>query len=547
MKIGYGTPLFLMFYAAVTPILGGCGNQPALNPTPEKLAEEVAAILDTVLSAEIQPNKRPNVLWIVLDACRAKQLSCYGYERPTTPIIDEIARQGTRFARHYAQSYCTYYSVPSYLTGRYFVAPCLEEGDVNYPPAQLMPEDRLLPERFRENGYFTWCVTGHPLFSRRARIAKAFEKFDVLTPARPHVNKVTFEQLNEHIRETSGPLREPYFLYVHAMDTHFPHVVLPPFDRWVPRNKAETVVTGKGEEAARFFDRPLTSNEYQTLLGVYDGDLAYADYQIGILLKTLHDSKALDNTIIIISSDHGELLGEGKMIGHPSQPPDELLHVPCVMAGPGLNRGAVITSLTENTDLAPTLAALCRLNENHADFEGFSLTGLLRGSADLHLRPYALSSLKLRFGHYAIHTGEALYVFSEFMHSFARVSYTSKPEGSPPEWTLTPAAADEPLIALLSGIRNRHLCYLTRPADCQYITLSPENIDAGCRSRITSIGGAYPGQNEQPKNSWLLINDNLWCSSPDLEPLRLRIPWNPRQSATVHARFLYGPTWAPPR
>jgi len=295
------------------------------------------------------------------------------------------------------------------------------------------------------------------------------------------------------------------------------------------------------------FDRPLTSNEYQTLLGVYDGDLAYADYQIGILLKTLHESKALDNTIIIISSDHGELLGEGRMVGHPSQPAEELLHVPCVMAGPGLNRGAVITSLTENTDLAPTLAALCRLNENHADFEGFSLTGLLRGSTDLHQRPYALSSLKLRFGHYAIHTGNALYVLNESTHTLAKVSETSRPEGSPPEWTFTPVAADEPLRTFLNRVRSLHLRYLTRPADCQYITLSLENIDAGCRSRVTSIGGAYPGQNEQPKNSWLLINDNLWCSSPALEPLRLRIPWNHRQSATVHALYLYGTIGVPPR
>lgn len=538
--INRGNMALILLAGVTAPFwLTGCAHPSDSAPSIDKAKQQVSAILDRTLSRESIEDRPPNVLWIVLDACRARQLSCYGYDRPVTPIMDEIARHGTRFARHYAQACFTSLSVPTFLTGRYFVPPCLEE-DVVYPPAPFLSEEKLLPQRFRENGYFTWCVTGHPMFSYRTPVAAAFEQFDQLTPARMHVDKVTFEEINEHIQKNLVALRKPYFLYVHAMDTHFPHVVFPPFDRWMPRAAARTVLTESGNEASPVFDRPLTSGEYATLLGAYDGDLAYADYQIARLLVMLHEAGHLNNTIIVISSDHGELLGEARHIGHFSLQLDELLHVPCIIAGPGLQQGQVVTDLTENIDLAPTLAALCRLKVNMDAFEGFSLADRLAGASTPIPRPFAAACVTFLQGLFAFRSKEMLFAYDDTVRTLESVALApASPDGSPPEMIRTPVSAEAELLSRLTDMRNRKLRYLSRPSPNHYVNVDALTLSAQAQQNtVIYVEGALPGNAERNLNSWMVINNTLWCPpDPEIPPLTVRMPWMPRQQATVHARL----------
>ena len=96
--------------AAVITFLCGCGDPPSLPP----------AIADPAPTAIIAPPRRPNVIWILLDAARAQNFSVYGYDRPTSPNLEKLAARGAVFERAYSQASYTIASVPSYMTGRYF-------------------------------------------------------------------------------------------------------------------------------------------------------------------------------------------------------------------------------------------------------------------------------------------------------------------------------------------------------------------------------------------------------------------------------------------
>ena len=330
-------------------------------------------------------NARPNVIWITLDAARGDHFSVFGYERKTTPHMDALAEDGVGFAMNIAQSPNTVYSVPSYMTGCYVPTPSF--GFITWEATwRETPEnERLAQEVFSENGYYTHIVTPHPQIFRDTRFFQAFDSGDYVGMRNEKRGYAEFELLNEKVFQfIEAHESSPFFLYIHALDTHLPHLLSPPYDKWV------------SEGASRFSDdypRPFSPERRADFVGLYDGDLHYSDAQIGTLTAFLREQGLLENTIIVINADHGDLLAEdNKTISHPNLAARELVHVPLIMRGPGLPEGKLVTSFTENVDVLPTLVDLLNF-ETEAAFDGRNLMPLLRGELGAE-RDYAISLLR---------------------------------------------------------------------------------------------------------------------------------------------------------
>ena len=307
---------------------------------------------------------RPNLIWILLDAARAENLSVCGYSRPTTPALERLAKNGVVFLKNYSQATMTHRSVGSYMSGRYIPATQLWRGAENQVSLAAPPGECFFPQIAHLNGYRThWVVTNFGVHVR-----SIFDSGTYLASNKPNTGFAELDQVVDYsmswISEHKG---EPFFLYLHTIDTHFPHIPKPGFDQWLP------------QEVPNFDVPPIDDKKREYLRGLYDDSLLFADTQIGRLIGLLSDQGLMDSTMIVVSSDHGELLGEdGKRVGHFMDSPDELVHVPLIMAGPGLPKNVRVDSFTENVDIVPTLVELLGLDPGGAVFDGKSLMPLLR-------------------------------------------------------------------------------------------------------------------------------------------------------------------------
>lgn len=342
----------------------------------------VAALFAASLSAPA-----PNVVWVVLDACRADHLSPYGYVRDTTPYLNALAEEGVTFLDNYSQAGYTVHSLPSYMTGRYFPVQCLSFLSPFETWRTPPPEEQLAPEIFRANGYATGLISACPWIAPSGRLSQAFDHANSLSPdesqAYAPLNALTAATL-----EWLATLEKdkPFFLYLHAMDTHFPHQLRAGFDTWVPGDPRPDAAEGAASAA------PFDTVDKVQLSGLYDGSLRYADLLLRNLLSSLYFRGQLDNTIVIVGADHGDVLGEdGVTIQHPPNvTTDEVYHVPLIVRGPGIRQGARIAAMTENVDILPTLVDFLGLKTG-AGMDGKSLAAALREDAPVPEHDFSLA------------------------------------------------------------------------------------------------------------------------------------------------------------
>jgi arylsulfatase len=319
----------------------------------------------------------PNVVWVVLDACRADRLSPYGYERDTTPFLNRFAAEGAVFLDHRSQAGYTVHSLPSYMTGKLFPAQCLSF----LSPFELWRTapagEQLAPEIFRANGYATAVVSACPWIAPGGRLTEAFDHAACVPPGGGQV----YAPLNSLTEAAMAWLKTvedaPFFLYVHAMDTHFPHRLRAGFDTWVPGEPRPGLTEGNASAA------PFDAMDQVQLSGLYDGSLHYADLLLRNLFSALHFRGHLENTIVVVGADHGDVLGEdGYTLQHPPHvTADEVYHVPLIVRGPGVKAGVRHADQTANLDILPTLIDLVGL-ETEAVMEGRSLAPVLQGEGD---------------------------------------------------------------------------------------------------------------------------------------------------------------------
>jgi arylsulfatase A-like enzyme len=352
--------------------------------------------------------RRPNVLLISLDTVRADHLALYGYRRDTTPNLARLVAAGAAvYPRAIAASNHTLASHASLLTGltvahhgAHFAAPPGRD-----PVAVGLPEGvPTLAERLAGQGYSTAAVVTNTLFLHAGfGFARGFSIFECREPASPFgpakpyllrrlarrlaigfgwpasserrfvsADTVTHRALS--ILEAAHRAGRPWFVFLNYMDAHVPYEPPPPYDaRFAGRdpafswNRYPAILDAVMLRRAR----QISESDRRHLESQYDGAIAFEDAQVGRLCDGLRALGAFDDTLIIVTSDHGEAFGEHGAVGHGVTVYDVEVHVPLVIKYPGRLARASHLGPVAAVDIVPTVLEVVGAPE--APLDGRSL------------------------------------------------------------------------------------------------------------------------------------------------------------------------------
>ncbi len=329
--------------------------------------------------AVINPTRRPiensiNIILYVIDTLRADRLSLYGHDRPTSPRMDELARSALVFTNAYSTASHTLPSTSALFAS---AMPSPMGGVL----AADGPAVTTLAESFRKAGYRTGALQTNLVVVGDQGYDRGFETYTTLRAEPDPQSKFPVSQqlvdaqtLDAEIqRWLDASDREPFFLYVQSMDAHFPYDAPPPFSEMfvdaehveLPDNDFVRGLTPERRAEVQSFADQWNPQRY-------DGCVAYADHWIGRLIDSLAERPAARRTAVIITSDHGEPLGDRDEFRHGHTLYEELVRVPLLIVLPWADEPAEIDEIVSQVDLAPTLLDLAGI-EIPDEFSGRSL------------------------------------------------------------------------------------------------------------------------------------------------------------------------------
>ena len=284
----------------------------------------------TALRAAAQPPKKPpaSVILITIDTLRADHLGCYGYRQIKTPNIDALAEDGIRIERAFTAVPVTLPSHTAIMTGTY---PMLS-GMHDFSGNKLSPQQPTLASILKQAGYTTGAVIGSAVLDSRFGLNQGFDFYY------DHFDFSRLDEKNLDEMERPGNVvadqtldwlsknwQSKFFLWMHLYDPHYPYTPPAPYSR-------------------DYAGRP------------YDGEIAFADEQVGRLIHFLKEKKLYENSIIVLSGDHGESLGEHGEKTHGFFIYNATMHVPLIIHLPGKAAGT-LNAPVSLVDLMPTILA----------------------------------------------------------------------------------------------------------------------------------------------------------------------------------------------
>jgi arylsulfatase len=322
-----------------------------------------------------RPPERPNVLLITIDTLRADRLSVAGYPRPTTPNLDRLAAEGLRFTHAETPRAKTTPAIATIFTGLY----PHDHGvrDLLVPIEKKTP---LLSESLQRAGYATGAIVGnYVLEDRFSGFARGFDAWCEDLPDKDGVPPDDVPQRRARsmtdgalaalglatAKPDAGPARsmvregEPWFLWLHYMDPH--GLYDPPAEhRIFHRETPDPIPPGAGSVAEYNVPPGCRTSDGRVdaalVRDLYDGEVHYVDAEIGRLLDALRAKGLLENTLVVVTADHGEEMLEHGDLSHARTLFDEILRVPLLLRIPGV-APRTIDAPVELIELAPTLLA----------------------------------------------------------------------------------------------------------------------------------------------------------------------------------------------
>ena len=310
-----------------------------------------------------------NVLLVSIDTLRADRLGCYGYARDTSPALDRFARErAVRFANAIAESPWT---LPSHITLLSGLHP-LRHG-VRLPAQAPSHEFELLAETLARAGRYTFAITDGGWLTERRGFDRGFESFHALDQD----FEETVERALEYVRHRTT--KGPWFAFLHTYDVHCPYDPPEPYAGMFRSEASEPIEVAGRCGNPDFNALELTAGQTSFLSDRYDDDIRRTDDALGKLLAGLDELDLWSSTIVIVTSDHGEEFGERGRIGHEQTLQREVLHIPLLVAAPGIGARTVETAVGL-ADVVPTVLELAGLAPAR-ELDGRSLVPLLRGGA----------------------------------------------------------------------------------------------------------------------------------------------------------------------
>ena len=331
----------------------------------------------------------PNVLLLSIDTLRADRLGCYGYTRGTSPHLDRLVAEGTLFEWAYSSAPWT---LPSYASLFTSLLPADHRAGVvserearfgtdDVAPKKttelLRPDVGTLAEAARSAGWRTAGFYCNPYIGASAGVDRGFDRWVRYQSGA----KAGVDLAQAWIADNA---KQPWLAFVHLIDPHMPYAPPAPYDERFAGTKVEDLPAWPPSLGA--LRAQADENLRRLCSDLYDGEIAYADAQLGRLLEALRVSGELDNTVVILHSDHGEEFWEHGGCDHGHALHEELLRVPFAIVWPGRVPAQRIATRVRTLDLYPTLAELLGWQAPHALADGVSLVPLLQGSASAHDR-----------------------------------------------------------------------------------------------------------------------------------------------------------------
>lgn len=325
----------------------------------------------------------PNIIVLLLDTARAQNFSGYGHPRLTSPHIDAIATEGVLYEQTIAPGCWSLPSQVALLTGMFPSKHGAHELHLSY--AHRYP---MLPEVLQEAGYHTLGVSTNSWMSDEFGVTHGFERYLKLWQYRHtmpapsgattsgmgtwidqrlqrwywrHVfsRRNRAQHVNQHIRTLLAQTPEPFFLYAIYWDPHLPYAAQDQHaSRWLPSGMTLSQGRRVNRDPLRYMtgQTPMSEEDFAVLRAFYDGALASLDAEIGTLVSWLRQREILDHTMLIITSDHGENIGDHGLMSHAYSLHDTLIHVPLVVRYPELfPPGQRVAQQVQLTDLFPTV------------------------------------------------------------------------------------------------------------------------------------------------------------------------------------------------
>ncbi|MCZ6872385.1 MAG: sulfatase [bacterium] len=359
-------------------------------------------------------SQRPNVLVLMLDTARAQNFSCYGYKRSTTPYIDAIAAEGVVFEQAIAPGCWSLPSQVSLLSGMFPIKHGAHELHLRYDHPYP-----LLPEILRQAGYHTLGISPNSWMSDEFGVTHGFDTYLKLwqywqtmpadTAQSPLAQKVNqlysryvfpsrnrARHVNGHLMKHLDRMTEPFFGYCIFWDMHLPyHPRGKHRTTWLPAGVTRPQARRVNRSHLRYFagQAPMSDDDFNILRACYDGALATIDEEIGRLVADLRRRNVLDHTMLIITSDHGENLGEHGLMSHAYSLHDTLIHVPLIIRYPErFAAGQRVAHQVQLTDILPTILDVAQLKapQIRAELQGESL---LAPTPDAIMDRYAYAEL----------------------------------------------------------------------------------------------------------------------------------------------------------
>jgi choline-sulfatase len=299
------------------------GVQPATKPAPKRGLH--------------QSPPSPNVILITIDTLRADHLGCYGAKNIKTPTLDGLAADGVVFDRAISQVPLTWPSHAAILTGTY----PFQNGVQDFTGQPLSPKFRSLAQAFKSTGYRTGAVVSAFVLDRSWGLVRGFDFYDDAFSAETFqkkeiglVDRRAEQSVAHALTWLKKTRQQPFFLWLHLYDPHSPYDPPKPY-------------------RTEYLDHP------------YDGEIAYADHELGKLIAWLKQNQLYDSALIAMLSDHGESLGQHGEDEHGFFVYNATLHVPLIVKPPASSdiRATRSRESVETISVAPTLLQLARIKD----------------------------------------------------------------------------------------------------------------------------------------------------------------------------------------
>lgn len=315
-----------------------------------------------IIHGQVAPGRIRNVLLISIDTCRPDFLSCYGYPLKTTPNIDRLAEEGILFEKVISPLPFTLPAHCSMLTG--MIPPSHKVHDNTF--FHLDEEKTTLAEILKDNGFATAGFISSFVINSSFGMDQGFDKYDDKFSDDRNtmglVERRADETTDRALKWLEKNKDNNNFMFLHYFDPHFTYDAPEPF-------------------GSSFPNAPMPQNIPTRLeakhLGFYAGEIAYVDHNIGKVVEKLKQLGIYESTLICVTSDHGESLGEHDESTHGYYIYDSTVRVPLIMKVPGEKKGIRVKSVAGLVDIVPTICSLLGI-EYSDQIEGKDLGGYIK-------------------------------------------------------------------------------------------------------------------------------------------------------------------------